>query len=143
MKNKKFLACIAIIIIFSTLSITIVSLYIILNTPSNTSPDNIPPIVNITTPEQGLYINGNKLFNLNKIIAIGDIVIEAIVIDNVAVDHVDFYIDNKQTKVATDIQEPFNWIWDTPSFGKYTIRAVGIDTSYNIDEDMIEICKIF
>ena len=51
MKSKKFLALIAISIIISTISI--VTLYVIINTP-----DNIPPIVNITKPTEGESLSG-------------------------------------------------------------------------------------
>ncbi len=51
MKGKKFLAIIGIFIIISTISI--VSVYIIINTP-----DNIPPIVNITNPSEGESLSG-------------------------------------------------------------------------------------
>ncbi len=85
MKHKKFLACIAIIIIFSTLSISIVSLYIIINTPGNIPPDNIPPIVNITNPTEGESLSGTTTITFTATDQQGFIEERLILIDGVIV----------------------------------------------------------
>ncbi len=78
MKGKKFLALIAISIIISTISI--VALYVIINTP-----DNIPPIVNITNPSEGENLSGTTIITFTAIDQQGVIKERQISIDGVSI----------------------------------------------------------
>ena len=80
MKNKKFLAIIGIFIIIFTISI--VSVYIIINTP-----DNIPPIVNITNPSEGESLSGTTTITFTatdqqEVIEERQILIDGVIIQN-------------------------------------------------------------
>jgi len=78
MKGKKFLAIIGIFIIISTISI--VSVYIIINTP-----DNIPPIVNITNPSEGESLSGTTTITFTATDQQGVIEETQILIDGVSI----------------------------------------------------------
>ncbi|MBA7505437.1 hypothetical protein ES706_04104 [subsurface metagenome] len=83
MKGKKFLAIIGIFIIISTISI--VSVYIIINTT-----DNIPPIVNITKPTEGESLSGTTIITFTAtdqqgVIEERQILIDGVIIQNTSI----------------------------------------------------------
>ncbi len=78
MKSKKFLVIIGIFIIIFTISI--VSVYIIINTP-----DNIPPIVNITKPTEGESLSGTTTITFTATDQQGVIEERHILIDGVSI----------------------------------------------------------
>ena len=78
MKSKKYFAIIGIFIIIFTISI--VSVYIIINTP-----DNIPPIVNITNPSEGESLSGTTTITFTATDQQGVIEERQILIDGVSI----------------------------------------------------------
>ena len=111
------------------------------------SDDNIPPTVQITTPEEGyLYIN---LFNtqykirihpLLATLIIGKIVIEIDAEDNVGIEWVKIYIEGDLK--ATITEPTYNWTWDEPTIiFPYTIRATASDYSENENSTEIKVWK--
>ncbi len=88
---------------------------------NSTNPgDTTPPTVEITNPAN------NSEFGQGEIV-----IIEAEANDNKGIEKVEFYIDD--TKISTDITEPYQYEWDTGIVKgvNYTIYARAFDTSDN------------
>ena len=60
---------------------------------------------------------------------IGDLKVVATPLGNLS--KVEFYLNGKLK--FTDESEPFEWMWDKLSIGRYKIKAVG----YNLDEEQV------
>ena len=100
---------------------------------------NINFNIDITNPENGLYLFGNQILNIQKTIIIGDITVKAKLTPYgetpANVEHVYFLVDGMMKETVET--EPFEWKWDETSFGthKLEVRAyVGEDSIFrNID----------
>ncbi|GMQ60952.1 S8 family serine peptidase [Vallitalea maricola] len=80
--------------------------------------DNTPPTCNITSPANGDDVNGTINITANA----GD---------NIAVNKVEFYVDNN--KIGEDTTSPYSFQWDTTtvSNASHTLKVKAIDTSDN------------
>jgi len=89
-------------------------------------PDQIPPVVKITSPQ-------------DRQVVTGVVPIRATATDNVAVLRVDFFKGN--TLFAQDSTEPYEFDWDTTNEPEatYLIRAVAYDTSFNSASDQVTV----
>jgi peptidoglycan/xylan/chitin deacetylase (PgdA/CDA1 family) len=81
--------------------------------------DATPPSVSLTAPADGATVSGSN------------VQLAATASDNVAVDHVDFYVGN--TNVGTDSTFPYAVSWDssTSADGSKQVTAVATDTAGN------------
>ncbi|MFX1355287.1 MAG: Ig-like domain-containing protein [Promethearchaeota archaeon] len=116
MKSKKIVILIAIIITISTISIVSLGIIIILSRPSV----NYPPLVTITSPNEGDYLSGTIMITFNATDQDGDITDTQILIDDVIV-----YISS------------YSYFWDTTQEidGPHTILCRAKDgTNWGSDE---------
>ena len=58
------------------------------------SGDSIAPSVSFVAPDVGLYVFGNRLLSMNRLIVVGALGFEVVASDNVGVDLVEFFVDN-------------------------------------------------
>lgn len=85
----------------------------------SSTPDTTPPTVSITNPADGSTASGT-------------ISVSADATDNVAVDHVHFFIDG--TEFGSDMTAPYDFLLDTTLYtnATYTLEAVAHDSSGNV-----------
>ena len=76
--------------------------------------NNLPPIVNITSPVNGMVVNTN-------------FTIVATATDDVAVTNVCFYDGN--TLLGNDDSAPYTWTWNGAPLGAHTLRTVAWDNT--------------
>jgi len=108
--------------------------------------DTEPPRINITNPQIGyLYTFGNQKREtlLGGTGIIGEILIQFSTTDNLAVDKIEFYIDN-QLKYSDD-DGVYYWNWDESKsvFGKYKLKAIAYDLTGNTNSHEIDVWKLF
>ena len=101
---------------------------------SNSSSD-----IKIIYPENGVYINGNKIFPFIKSVMIGDALIRTNTPEDIQ--YVEFYVDG--LLMDSDVDEPFEWVWDEIDFLKHTVKVVAYDSFENRTEDELVIWKFF
>jgi len=88
--------------------------------------------IDIKRPENALYIRNVKIrsFLFRNPLILGFINIAADVSSlNSEIESVDFYINNELKE--TDNNEPYNFLWDENSFGRYTIKVIAYDNIGN------------
>jgi PKD repeat protein len=104
--------------------------------------DTTPPTIEIRKPENALYLNNKKIlpFSIPVIIKKIDIDVNASD-DQIGIDKVEFYIDNKLT--ATDTSPPYSWTWDKRAFFRHTIRVTAYDIAGNNASKEITVLKFF
>ena len=103
---------------------------------------NTVPTVTITNPEQGIYLNNQKIIPFPMTIIIGDIDIIADASDaESGIDYLELFIDG----VFEDdsFSEPYEWNAMKLKFGKHTIRVVAYDTTELSSEAEISVFKLF
>jgi hypothetical protein len=97
-----------------------------------------PPTVEITAPEPGLYLFGNKLLSASKVFIIGAFEIEATASDlESGVYRVQFYLDGDLISESTEV--PYSAYCAQKHMGAGTIKAVAEDFSGNTAEDTLDI----
>jgi hypothetical protein len=112
-------------------------------TPHNIVPtfridSGSPPSVQITAPEPGLYLFGNKLLSLSKVFIIGAFTIEATASDaESGVYRVAFYLDGDL--IAEDTEAPYSAYCAQKHMGAGTLKAVAEDLSFNSAEDTLDV----
>jgi len=112
-------------------------------TPHNTVPafridSGSPPSVAITAPEPGLYLFGNKLLSLSKVMIIGAFTVEATASDaESGVYKVQFLLDGDE--IAEDTEAPYSAYVAVKHMGAGTLTAVAEDFSGNSAEDTLDI----
>jgi hypothetical protein len=100
---------------------------------------NSTPEINIIYPENGIYVNGNRILPFFSSVIIGDILIETSASDSIQ--YVEFYLDDNL--VETVVDEPFEWIWDDNDFFRHSVKVVAYDYIDNPIEDEMIIWKFF
>jgi Peptidase family C25 len=95
--------------------------------------------IEIIHPDNGFYFNNNKIFPFITSVMIGD----ALIRTNTSRDiqHVEFYLDG--VLIDTDMEEPFEWLWDEVGFFKHTVKVVAYGSFENCAEDELVIWKFF
>ena len=108
-------------------------------------PDVIPPTITIVSPDEGLYLGGNKVINLGQIIIIiGRVGIATNVIDEengTGISHVEFFVDDELKYNDTDAF--YEWIWDETAFFSHKLKVIAYDNAYNMASDEVEVWKFF
>lgn len=110
--------------------------------------DNVPPNVEIISPEMGfLYFHlfeKQLKIHINPpyfTLIIGKIDIEVNATDNSGIDCVKFYIDNELK--ATITEEPYRWLWDENNqFFPYVIKVTACDCAGNENSTKINVWKL-
>jgi len=99
--------------------------------------------VGIAKPLKALYINNKRIIPFMKARIIGDITIEAYILESWywhgEAESVEFYIDD--VLKATVSSEPFSWTWDDTAFGKHIIKVIAYDDDGNSASDEITVWK--
>jgi len=95
--------------------------------------------IEIIHPDNGFYFNNNKIFPFITSVMIGD----ALIRTNTSRDiqYVEFYLDG--VLIDTDMEEPFEWLWDEVDFFKHAVKVVAYDSFENCAEDELIIWKFF
>jgi hypothetical protein len=110
-----------------------------------TNEDNVPPVVKIVSPENGLYLFGLRLLPglfRQRTIIFGDIEIKVEASDaRSGIEKVEFILDDSDDPEYTDTQEPYSWTWSKGSLlqHKHTIIVVAYDNAGNPNYDMIDV----
>jgi parallel beta-helix repeat protein len=103
--------------------------------------DNIPPIINITSPKNGLYLFGRKIITLPFTIIIGSINIEVNATDGESgINRVEFYVNNILKYTKEEI--PYTWLWNETIMGKQKLKTIAYDNNENNASDEIEVIII-
>jgi hypothetical protein len=95
--------------------------------------------IEIINPENGFYINNNKIFPFFTSVLIGDSLIQTNTSKNI--EYVEFYIDD--VYMFTDADYPFEWNWDEPNFFKHKVKVVAYDKMEEQVYDELVIWKFF
>jgi hypothetical protein len=112
-------------------------------TPHNIIPtfridSGAAPSVQITAPEPGLYLFGNKLLSASKVIIIGAFTAEATASDaDSGIYRVQFYLDGDL--ISEDTEVPFSAYIAEKHMGAGTIKVVAEDFAQNTAEDTLDI----
>jgi glutaredoxin len=107
------------------------------------SEGNLPPSIGISSPKEWMrYILGKETRKtlLGKTMLIGKTPIKATVQAESGVDKVEFGVKGlfgKDNGVAT--KEPYEWMWESFAFGKYTITVKVYDKEGKTATDSIEV----
>jgi len=114
-----------------------------------TTTDTIPPVLQVLSPQNGLYIGGNRLFpGLFKhgTIIFGQITITAEAVDyQSGISNVSFYVDDMMNPKAKIKQPPYQWTWTQRSllFHKHTIAVVAQDNAGNANDVIFIVHRYF
>jgi hypothetical protein len=95
--------------------------------------------IEILHPGNGLYFNNNKILPFITLVMIGDVFIQTSVSEDI--EYVEFYVD--EVLISTDVDYPFEWMWDEPDFFKHTIKTVAYTNEEKQVEDELIIWKFF
>jgi hypothetical protein len=97
-----------------------------------------PPEVEITAPEPGLYLFGNKLLSSSKVFIIGAFTIEATATDaESGVYKVAFYLDGDL--IGEDTEAPYSTYCAVKHMGAGEITVTAEDFSMNTAEDTLDV----
>jgi len=104
--------------------------------------DTEPPSVNITLPKKGyLHMFGVARWKIPiGTIIIGGIKIKVSATDNLAIDRVEFYIDDTLKEVKTE--PPYFYPWNEKVLGRHTIKVLVYDKSNNVGVDELNVFAI-
>jgi hypothetical protein len=111
-------------------------------TPLTEIIPEISPISFFIKPEENyLYINDKYIAQtiFGNTIIIGDICFEVNGFSEEGIDKIEFYV-NDELKFTDDIF-PYEWLWDNPAFGLYTIKIKAIDNEEFIAENEMRVWK--
>jgi len=100
------------------------------------------PTVRIDEPKEGyLYIRGQekRATLLGGTVIIGRETIQVIAGDNLAMEKVEFYIDNQLKNTITGNFSRYSWNWNELSFGEHTIKIVAYDRAGNAASDELKV----
>lgn len=104
--------------------------------------DTIAPLINITKPENGLYVNNNLISSLNIPFILGNIDVDVDAADyESGMQKVEFYIDGNLFETVYSI--PYKWTWSSKAFFRHTIKAIAYDNAGNSNSDELIVWKFF
>jgi hypothetical protein len=106
--------------------------------------DWTPPQVTLNTPAPGnLYVNGQTIMPLpfGATIVLGGLTVGAVASDaGSGMDRVEFYIDG--VLVATDIQSPYEFLWDDTALFRHKLSVQAFDQAGNYAGDDMNVWTI-
>jgi hypothetical protein len=98
------------------------------------------PEVNITKPENAIYLFNNKIRDFFMPLIIGSVDVEVQASDSkYDVDRVEFYVDDEL--VSTDTVAPYSWKWIRPSFFRHELKVTAINRNNNGTSDELILWK--
>jgi hypothetical protein len=104
------------------------------------SNDSNPPVVNIITPENAIYILNNRVIPFPIPVIIFGVTVEAEAYDNESdIDRVEFYADGELKYV--DEEAPYTWTWKERSSGRISVDVVAFDNANNNASQTISVLK--
>jgi hypothetical protein len=107
----------------------------------NTDSSSLP-VVSISSPTDGIYLNGTKIFQFFTPLIIGPTTVHVQVLNpGSGVKDVTFFIDD--IPVFTDEEYPFTYVYDAMAFGRKKIDVVLSDITGQKSEDSLIIWKFF
>jgi hypothetical protein len=95
--------------------------------------------IEIIHPDNGFYINNDKIFPFFTPVMIGDVLIKTNASEDI--EYVEFYLDD--VHIDTDVYYPFEWSWDEINFFKHTIKVVAYNNLEKQVDDELVIWKFF
>ena len=96
----------------------------------------------VTKPQNGLYIGDRLIMSLPTPVSIGKITVETnVTSNNYGVDRVEFYVDD--VLQSTDIAAPFSWTWNRLAFLRHTIKIIAYDSQNHSCTREIGLWKFF
>lgn len=101
------------------------------------SIDNSPPTVELTAPEPGLYLFGNKLLSMSKTFIIGAFTAEATADDGQGIAVVQFLLNGEV--VSEDTEAPYDAYIAQKNMGAATLTVVALDGVGNSASDSMDI----
>jgi hypothetical protein len=96
----------------------------------------------VTKPQNALYIADKKILPLNTPVSIGKITIETnATCNNYHIDRVEFFLDG--VLQSSDSTAPYGWTWNRFALSQHTITIVAYDTQGHHSSRELKIWKIF
>ena len=102
---------------------------------------NEPPIVDIISPRNALYIANEELFDFFEPLIFGIIKVIVDAYDHSGIEKVEFYINDVYVGNATE--SPYTWIWSDRAFFKHFLKVIATDNIGLFTEYEIEVWKFF
>jgi hypothetical protein len=109
--------------------------------------ENIPPIPPLSyfikPDEHYFFINDQHIFStlFGNTVVIGGITFEANAFSTEGIKSIEFFINDKLQVV--DDSFPFEWFWNEPSFGRYIVKIIAVDTVGTRAENQMIVWKFF
>jgi len=103
--------------------------------------DKTNPYVKIINPKSAIYLAGKVITPYFFPVIVGNIEIQATAEDDLEIERLEFYINDEY--IANCTEDPYIFLWNEISFGKYTINAVAYDSVGKIGEDILTVLKFF
>ncbi len=113
------------------------------NTTAAVSNDTIAPSILLVTPQANmLYFFGLPLMPLSRTIVIGSLTVVVHAVDHeTGMNRVELYVNGVLESTCTTGPD-YQLAWETPAFGKRTLRAVAYDNAGNTNECSLTVLKI-
>ncbi len=93
------------------------------------------PQVTIENPREGyLHILGRHI-PIGMTVIVGSINIKVHATDISGIEKVEFYINDLNRLKSTDTEEPYEWLWDETTIGRYVIIIKAYDNAGNSPEE--------
>ncbi len=100
--------------------------------------DNTAPVLNIDQPRNGLYIRNLRILPIpsDRTIILGatDVIVSP---DDVSVDRVEFYVEDKLFK--KDYDDQFDWNMNIRTWGEHTLKIVVYDSAGNSATETMDV----
>jgi len=108
--------------------------------------EHASPSISIMQPrEKTLYLFGKNMkymLNVEHAVLIGKINVQTQINGMTdTVEKVEFYIDEQLQ--STDSEEPYEWLWNQPSFSRHILKVISYAFSGNTTTDELVVWKIF
>lgn len=106
------------------------------------TPDTTPPNVTIITPENAIYLLGQKIIPFKFPLLFRGITVQVNATDDdTGIHRVEFYIDGQL--VENDTEAPYEYNWkESDSFPiRHTIKAIAYDNAHNQAYDELDVWK--
>jgi hypothetical protein len=96
----------------------------------------------VTKPENALYIGDKKILPFFTPVSIGKITIETTAAsNNYNIDRVEFFLDGALQ--STDTTAPYSWTWNHFAFLQHAIKVVAYDTQGHNSSRELTLWKFF
>jgi hypothetical protein len=98
------------------------------------------PDIEVTKPENAIYLFNRKIASFIRPLIIGPIKIEVNAYDDkYNIENVSFYVDD--VFQASDTSRPYSWKWSKLSFFRHTLKAVAFNSNDNVGVEELVVSK--